>query len=125
MSQEDLTRELIEILLQGVDVKVDAQQKRLESYAKKHRYVILLGMDAIHSDTTRIREDVAWSAAMVFDSMLDESLDAVLKEWENPKRRAMAMKDLRDTFTALPLMKGIRGASLVDKKLTRGVEIEL
>ncbi len=125
MTQEEIIERLINIILEGVDVKTSEQAKRLESYAKKHRYVPLMGFDVIHSDTVSIRKDVKWAAVMVFDSMLDEALDNVLRNWEDPTKRAMYLKDLRDVFVALPLMQGIRGASLVDKKFSRASSFEL
>jgi len=125
MTQEDIIERLINIILEGVDVKTDEQARRLKSYAEKHRYVPLMGFDVIHSDTIEIREDVKWAATMVFDSMLDEALDNVLHHWDDPGKRAMYLKDLRDVFVALPLMKGIRGASLVDKKFSRASSFEL
>ena len=124
-SQEEIIERLLNIIMEGVDVKVDEQSKRLKSYAEKHRYVPLMGFDVIHSDTINIREDVKWAAIMVFDSMLDEALDNLLRNWDEPGKRAMYLKDLRDVFVSLPLMQGIRGASLVDKKFKRGSEFEL
>ena len=125
MTNEDILERLINIVLEGVDVKTSEQAKRLESYAKKHRYAVLMGFDVIHSDTVKIRSDVEWAAAMTFDSMLDEALDNLLRNWHDEKKRTMYSKDLRDVFVALPLMKGIRGASLVDKKFSRASSFEL
>ncbi len=125
MSQEDILERLINIVLEGVDVKTTEQAKRLESYAKKHRYAVLMGFDVIHSDTVKIRQDVQWASIMIFDSMLDEALDNLLRNWHDEKKRTMYYKDYRDTIAALPLMKGIRGASLVDKKFSRSTQFEL
>ena len=125
MSQDEIMERLLNIIMEGVDVKTTEQAKRLKSYAEKHRYVPLMGFDVIHSDTVNIRPDVKWAAVMVFDSMLDEALDNVLHNWDDPGKKSMFLKDLRDVFVSLPLMQGIRGASLVDKKFSRSSEFEL
>ena len=117
MAQDDLARELLDLLLEGVDQKKEAQEDRLKHYSKKHQYAVTLGQDVIHHDRHDMKDSVKQARDNTYSSMKFECLDQMIRNWDNRKVRSRLLKEERDIEVARPLMEGVRGASLVDKKI--------
>lgn len=113
---DELSQELLDILLEGVDRKRDDQNKRLKHLGKKHKYAILMGQDVIHHDDREAKQSVREARDEVYQSMKYQTLDQQLRNWDNRNIRERLEKEIRDIEVSRPLMEGVAGASLVDKK---------
>lgn len=117
MANDDLARELLDLLLEGVDQKKKAQEDRLKHYTKKHQYAVTLGQDVIHHDRHEMKDSVKMARDNIYISMKFECLDEMIRAWDNRAVRRKKLKEERDIEVSRPMMEGIRGASLVDKKI--------
>ena len=123
---DEIEQRLLDLVLEGVDRKNDDQEKRLEYIEKKHSYVPTMGKDVIHRDSMEIKPSVKEARDRIYESMKFEILDKLIRNWDNRSKRTMLLKDERDVDMSRPLMEGVKGASLVDKKYrSRGNEANL
>ncbi len=117
---DELSRELLDLLLDNIDDPREDQKERLEKIADKNQNIITMGKDIIHHRKGDIDPELEDKMRLMYESLLDEVLEKLIKNWDDPKKRAMVFKDYRDVLASFGAMRGIKGASLVDKKMRRG-----
>jgi hypothetical protein len=113
---KELENRLLDILMDGIDIKQQSQDEDLKYVKDKNQYAIIISRHLIRKDNDReIKTKTRLLAGLLLDAALDRDLF---------NARSAANKDLADAITIdLMMTCGIRSPSMLEHKWRKSAEL--
>lgn len=113
---KELETRLLDILMDGIDIKQGSQDEDLKYIAERNQYAIIISRHLIRRDNDReIKAKTKLLSGLLLDAALDRDLFNV---------KTSAPKDLADAITIDLMMScGIRSPSMLEQKWKRSADL--
>ncbi len=113
---KELENRLLDILMDGIDIKQASQDEDLKYVEEKNKYVVIIARHLIRKDNDReIKQKTRILAGFLLDAALDKELF---------NARNSASKELMDAITIDLMMScGIRSPSMLEHKWKKSAEL--
>jgi len=124
---DEILQRLFDYASKDVDRRADEQKESLKPLNEKRGYVVRLGKHIVHHDKRTPKKEVEHATKEIYRNDKLQILNNLLEPdtWEDPKKRAMMIKELNDVESSLPAMLGIKGASRFDEHMNAEDNIQL